>query len=184
MIYFTSDPHLFHSREFLWRPRGFNSEQEHREHFLAEWDRLITDEDDIYVVGDFFLGSDLDKVREIASQLKGRIHLIIGNHDTDKKIELYKELPNFVEIVYATKIKYRKREFYISHYKTDTSNLEADPCNCVINIHGHIHTKEVHYNDIPYQINVSLDAQQNRIVSIDEVIEMFNNKVKECISYL
>ena len=184
MIYFTSDPHLFHDREFIWKPRGFSSEKEMRESFLNEWMSTVSKEDDVYVIGDFCLGQDKEAIRELVSALPGRIHLIIGNHDTPAKIQIYESLPNVVEIAYATVITYKKRQYYLSHYKTETSNLEANPWTCVVNLHGHIHTKQVFADDKPYNINVSVDAQRGKIVSIEQIREMFKSKVEECASYL
>lgn len=184
MIYFTSDLHFFHDREFIWEPRGFSSEQEMRKAQVEEWNRVVSKEDDIYMLGDFCLGQDKEAVKELVSSLPGKIHIIIGNHDTAAKLEMYRKLPNVVEIAYATVLTYKKRRYYLSHYKTDTSNLESDPKTCVINLHGHIHSKQIFAEDKPYNINVSMDAQQGRIISIEEVREQFQRKVQECAAYL
>ena len=108
MDYFTSDLHFFHNKEFIYKPRGFNSEEEMRNTYLNEIKNTVTNDDDIHIVGDICLGSDLEKIKEIMLSLPGRIHIYIGNHDTTSKIELYKSLPNVVEVLYANEIKYKK----------------------------------------------------------------------------
>ena len=184
MDYFTSDLHFFHDKEFIYKPRGFNSEEEMRYAYLAEIKNTVKENDNLHIVSDVCLGQDLDKIKEVLSSLPGKIHIYIGNHDTQSKIDLYKSLPNVVEVVYANEIKHGKRTYYVSHYRTDVSCLECSPKTSKINIHGHIHTKQIHYEDIPYFINVSVDAQNGKLVTFDDIEKMFDKQVKKCISNL
>ena len=41
MKYIISDPHLGHKQEFIWKQRGFNSIEEHDEHFIEMWNNTI-----------------------------------------------------------------------------------------------------------------------------------------------
>ena len=41
-------------------------------------------------------------------RLNGRIHIIIGNHDTDTRIDLYKQCPNVVSVDYSLRLKIKK----------------------------------------------------------------------------
>ena len=40
-IWFTSDPHFGHQKEFLWGPRGFNSSLEHDEAIIQNWNSVV-----------------------------------------------------------------------------------------------------------------------------------------------
>lgn len=184
MVYFISDLHFFHDRKFIYEPRGFKSEKEMREYYVKEWQKTATNDDDIYVAGDFCLGTDYDAIADLVKSLPGRIHIIIGNHDTDKKVEFYSKLPNVVEIAYATMIVNNNRRYYISHYITETATLESNPKTCVINIHGHLHVKEMFHEDKPYLINVSVDVTGGKLLTFQDIEFAFTNKIKECISYL
>ena len=113
----------------------------------------------------FFLGEDYEFITNTINSLNGRIHLVIGNHDTPAKVEFYKKFDNIVEISWATQIKYNKRQFYLSHYPTQTADLNSDPKTCVFNIYGHVHSKEKFYEDRPYMYCVALDAQDNKPVN-------------------
>ena len=42
--------------------------------------------------------NDCEKAIKYIKNLNGRIHLLIGNHDTQQKIELYKTCENIVSI--------------------------------------------------------------------------------------
>lgn len=184
MIYFIADTHFNHDREFIWGPRGFKSIEESNQTLIDNWNSTVYKYDGVYMLGDFFLGADLDYVRDTLSKLNGSIHLILGNHDTNAKIEIYKKAANVVEIVSATQFSYAHRHFYLSHYPTITANLNDTPETAVFNLHGHIHSKQKFYEDRPYMYNVAVDAQDNRPVSIDKVLSDINFEIEKCKAFL
>ena len=169
-IFFTSDTHFNHDREFVYSPRGFKTIQEMNGTLIKNWNETVGNDDDIYVLGDFFLGTDFNYIQEVLNKLNGRIHLVTGNHDTPLKITEYTSWNNIVEIADALRIRYKKREFFLCHYPVLTASLEQDPNKAVINLFGHTHSKDKFYEDRPYMYNVAVDAN--------------DNKVKECISTL
>ena len=177
MIYFTSDLHLGHDQEFIWGARGFNSVKEMNEKIITRWNSRITKDDDVYVLGDLVMGG-VENV-ELLKQLNGKIHIIYGNHDGPKKREAYAELENIVECGWANMIKYKKYNFYLSHYPTITDNENigeiVSPKECVINLFGHTHQFDDFYgtND-GYNFrmyHVGVDSHDCFPVPIDEVIE-------------
>lgn len=177
MIYFTSDLHLGHDQEFIWGARGFNSVTEMNEKIITRWNSRITKDDDVYVLGDLVMGG-VENV-ELLKQLNGKIHIIYGNHDGPKKREAYAKLENVVECGWANMIKYKKYNFYLSHYPTITDNEDiveiVSPKECVINLFGHTHQFDDFYdtND-GYNFrmyHVGVDSHDCFPVPIDEVIE-------------
>ena len=52
------------------------------------WNDAIGKDDDVYMLGEFFLGEDYDFITNTINSLNGRIHLVIGNHDTPAKVAL------------------------------------------------------------------------------------------------
>ena len=184
MVYFISDLHFFHDREFIYKSRGFSSEEQMRNAYTSIWKDTVTDTDDVYVCGDFCLGQDYTAIENLIHSLPGKIHLIIGNHDTSAKIDFYNKFENIVEITYATILKYKKRSYYVSHYVTQTSSLETDPKHCLINIHGHVHENKMFTNDIPYLINVSVDVTGGKLLTFEDINNAFKSEVLNCIKYL
>ena len=177
MIYLTSDTHFCHNKDFLYEPRGFQSIEEHDEAIVKNWNNIITPDDEVYHLGDVML-NDNTKGLGYLKQLNGKIHIILGNHDTDTRKEFYQCLTNVVEVIYATIIKYKKCHFYLSHYPTITSNdIDTSPYHKnLLNCYGHTHQKTKFYNDNPYMYCVCLDAHNNYPVSIEQVIEDIKNK--------
>lgn len=111
------------------------------------------------------------------SQLNGNIKIIRGNHCTDTRVALYQNLLNVEVLGYATVIKYKKYNIYLSHYPTIVSNKDNDkPLKArMLGVYGHTHSKEQFCVNIPFSFNACLDANSNRPVLLDDVIE----KIKE-----
>jgi len=181
MIYITSDLHFCHDREFLFKSRGFNNIEDHNKTIVDNWNKVVKDSDEVFVLGDLMLNNN-DVGIALVKQLKGKIHIIIGNHDTPARIALYKTLTNVLEVVYATVLKYRGITFYLSHYPTiiGSGNLEKDLTGgWLINLFGHLHQQTNFYNDIPLMYHVGVDSHHNQVVSLDQIIQDCKAKIAE-----
>lgn len=179
-IFFTSDLHLMHDREFLYKPRGFDNVWDMNRAIVERWNAVVAPDDDVYCLGDIMLNNNDEGIR-LLKQLKGRIHIICGNHDSPARIELYEQCYNVVEVVYATVLKYGKYRFYLSHYPTITTNLdETHFSQHLLNLYGHTHQGSNFFNDNPFMYHVGLDSHGCTPVDIDTVIEDMRAKYKEC----
>lgn len=183
-IWLTSDLHLGHDREFVWGPRGFTCSADHDESVIENFNKAVDVNDDVYILGDLILG-DNNYGMGLLKCLNGKFHIVRGNHDTNTRWELYKTLPNIVEMADALRFKYNKYNFYCSHYPTITANFEKESLKQVeINLYGHTHQQTDFYEDRPFMFHVGLDSCFNHPISIDSIIDRCENKVKECLSYL
>lgn len=184
-IFVCSDWHLSHDRAFIWQVRGFNSVEEMNEAIIERHNSKVNPEDDVYVCGDLCLGGGGEGVtarnQALIERLNGRIHVILGNHDTPARAEMYRMCKNVVEVVYATMIHYHGYHFYLSHFPTLTANLEKESLKqCTINLFGHTHSMDPFYNDMPFMYNVAMDARNCYPTLLDDAIEHMKLKVKEC----
>ena len=167
-IYFTSDWHFGHDREFIWGARGYANVDEMNTEQIRKYNEIITDEDDVYVLGDLVLG-DIDKGIECLKQLKGKIHVCLGNHDTSRREKIYRDLG--YEVCLADRLKYKKLNFYMSHFPTITDNGDADsPYQVTWNLHGHTHSTQ-EWSLYPHCFNVNIDAHDGYPVLLDDIIE-------------
>lgn len=180
MIWFSSDLHLCHNKDFCFVPRGFKSTEEMNAAIIQRWNETVFPDDDVYVLGDLML-SDVEEGLRLLAKLNGYIHIIRGNHDTDTKVERYKELPNVVSVDYALEFKYKKAYFWLSHYPTLTANYDDDKpwAKHLINLYGHTHQQTNFYNDNPYMYHVGVDSHNCTPVSIDQIIEDIKKKKEE-----
>ena len=178
--FITSDLHLGHDRDFLYTPRGFENIEEHNFQVIQNWNSVVNPDDIVFVLGDLML-NDQQKGIELLSQLNGKIYIILGNHDTDSKIKLYKTLPNVEILGHATVIRYGKFHFYLSHYPTLTSNYDDGKklSQHMINLCGHTHTKDPFYDWEKGMIyHCELDAHNCYPIALEKIIEDLRNKEK------
>jgi calcineurin-like phosphoesterase family protein len=168
-VWLMSDLHLGHSKEFLFKPRGFESIEEHNEQILKNIKECVGENDEFYILGDLTLG-DLDAAVPLLRQIPGHVHVILGNHDTDRRIEFYQSLG--WDVQFATRIKWNKYSFYLSHYPTDTANPGEDYLSQVtINIFGHVHSPRPWTKDRRFSYNVCPEANACYPVEISDIID-------------
>lgn len=180
MIFFTSDPHLGHDKDFVVQARGFETVEEMNAEIIRRWNERVYPDDDVYILGDLTLGDVEEGIRLIA-KLNGYLHIMRGNHDTDKKVERYLELPNVVSIQYADVLKYGKAVFWMGHYPTITANYDDDKpwAKHVVCLFGHTHQEQPFYNNNPYMYNVGMDAHNCTPITINEIIADIRKKKEE-----
>lgn len=78
----------------------------------------------------------------------------------------------------AKRLKIGKKMLYLSHYLTFTRN-EEPLHKSVINLHGHLHTTEIFYENRINMVNVCCDAWGCRPVEIEEIFDVIKNKKQE-----
>lgn len=174
-IWIVSDTHFGHDREFIWSPRGFESIWEHDEKIIKNWNSKVSAEDTVYHLGDVMLGNN-EYGLSCLKQLKGNIHIIRGNHDTESRLAAYRNCWNVVEVCDAKYLKYKKYHFYLSHFPTITSNYDQDKSlkRRLINLCGHSHTRD-RFEDLGKGLiyHCELDAHICCPITIDKIIEDF-----------
>lgn len=148
---------------------------------VKNFNSIINYDDDLYILGDIFLGPNIDFGISLFNQLPGKIHLIWGNHDTDNRKEALSKCHNVIEIIgYAGILKYNKYHFYMSHFPTVTTNFDdyKKPLKArTLCLAGHTHSKEKF--ELCGSYNVAVDAHNCFPISIDEIIEDFKKKYKD-----
>lgn len=183
MIWLTSDLHLLHNKDFLYKPRGFDNILDHNKAIIENFNSVVKDDDDLYILGDVFLNSKEEGI-ELLKQIPGIKHIIIGNHDTDARLELFekhRQECKICEVVFGTRLKYKKFHFLLSHYPTITSNLDDGKkvYETVINLYGHTHQQTNFYNNNFFMYHVGLDSHNMMPISLDTIIEEVKEKYKE-----
>jgi len=86
-VFFTSDPHMDHDKNFVWEVRGYKSAHEHKEGVIKKWNEVVTPNDIVISLGDFQFGKDGEKnMLETLQRLNfSEIFLIQGNHGSGWK---------------------------------------------------------------------------------------------------
>ena len=80
MIFFTSDLHFGHSNIVRMCNRPFATIEEMDEQLIRNWNRKVHKCDTVYILGDFIFRNEKPPEYYL-DRLKGKKHLIVGNHD-------------------------------------------------------------------------------------------------------
>lgn len=171
MIYYTSDLHLGHANIIKLCRRPFDSVGEMNRTLIANWNERVTNADHVYIIGDLIFRTAEDPLDHL-ERLKGRKHLIIGNHDQDwmKKVDM----PKYFESVDRLLVFGNgKHKVTLCHYPM--MSFEGKYL-----IYGHIHNNK---NDTYWPLlktmtnalNASVEINGYRPVTFEELID--NNDV-------
>ena len=174
-IWISSDLHLFHTKPFLYEPRGFNDVLNMNKTIIDNFNSVVAPDDDLFLLGDLLLGgsTSLEDGLGLLTWLNGKLHLVRGNHDSDKRWAAYKTLPNVVEMENAIFLKYNKYHFYLSHFPTICSNYDDKGLkHCMIGLCGHTHTKDPFLNmDKGLIFHTEVDTNNCYPWLLDDIIE-------------
>jgi len=80
MNYFIADMHIGHENILAYDNRPFATIYEHDLELKQRWNERVTDDDDVYIIGNLSWLSVKNTVKFL-SELNGRKHLIKGSHD-------------------------------------------------------------------------------------------------------
>lgn len=78
-VLFTADTHFGHANIIKYSKRPFRDVHEMDNMLIHNWNAVVGQDDVVYHLGDFSLGSK--PVRYYRDRLNGKIHLIVGNHE-------------------------------------------------------------------------------------------------------
>lgn len=178
MIYLSSDLHFNHNKPFIYADRGFSSVDEMNAAIINNFNSVLTDRDDLYLLGDTLMGNTSESI-PLFRRLRGKIHLIWGNHDTSSRKRILAQQSNVVEVLgYADILTYEKQNFYLCHFPTITTNFDDKPLNRkLLCLAGHTHSTEKFDSCGSY--NVAVDAHNCRPVSIKTIIQDFKERGKK-----
>lgn len=138
--YFIADLHFGHDNIIKFDGRPFENIELMNEQLITNWNETVHKKDNVYVLGDMFMKIDKDQIIAILKQLKGNIHIILGNHEKHtldpevrqyfKTVSSYKELQVFDNENKAWNVR-------LSHYPMVAFNGGFE--KNTIHLYGHVH---------------------------------------------
>ena len=117
MNYYISDLHFFHANALNFDKRPFSTVDEMNDYIVQHWNKKVTNNDVVYILGDVSLLHGKEKLIELVAILKGKKVLIQGNHDILKDYrykQLFYEIHDYQEI--TDHIKGQSYNLVLSHY--------------------------------------------------------------------
>ena len=176
MTWITSDFHFGHNKDFIYGPRGYTNIYEEAEDLISKYNSVVNWDDTVYILGDCMLNDNkfgLSCLRRLA----GEKYLIPGNHDTEDRIQLFKDYGIFKDIQFGYRLKYNHWTFLLNHYPIITENYQDR--HKVISLCGHSHTTDpfLHWQSgLIYHCEV--DAHNGYPVSVDQIEMDIRQKLK------
>lgn len=190
-IFFTSDLHFYHENIIRFCNRPFSSVNEMNEKLIDNWNKTVTDDSIIFVLGDVCFGSS-SNWNSCLSALKGKKILILGNHDmkniTDGAMRFFDYVTQQMFITISN------RKVYLNHYPFLCYGGSLRPYkNAVFQLFGHVHTsrftntgedfKLMKYCNC-YQYDVGVDFNDFRPISWRLIDERIKIQADKNVNYL
>ncbi|MEI0604072.1 metallophosphoesterase [Brachyspira alvinipulli] len=170
MIYFISDTH-FNSHSILKTRKCFKSLDDMHTVLINNWNNNISNDDEVYILGDFSNEKGYIKTESILSKLNGKKYLLIGNNDNFLKNKNFdRDLFIFIKDYYLlhTNIKNKNSktiDIALCHYPI----YEWDGMHRgTLHIHGHIH-KKIFYNKLAF--NASCNIHNFCPISLENILK-------------
>ncbi len=165
MIFYTSDLHLGHANIIKLCNRPFADVNEMDHVLIANWNSRITNNDTVYIVGDLCFRAA--EPENLIAQLKGKKHLILGNHDSTwlKNVDATKYFKSVERMIVFGN---GKCKVTLCHYPM--MSFEGDYL-----IYGHIHNnKNANYwsllSEMDNALNAGVEVNSYFPVTFEELI--------------
>ena len=163
-IWVISDTHFNHKTMIKENWRQFLSIDDMNNKIILNWNKLISDEDIVYHLGDVCIGQKTKFMGNILPRLKGKIIFIRGNHDS-------KSLTNVKNLI----IDYKCKLIELVHNPAEATN-STDYI-----IHGHQHksgTRHFCTKDINIKyFNANLEYNRMKPFLLSEIMGSLNKDV-------
>ena len=180
-VFFTSDTHFTHANIIRFCSRPFKNVEEMDETMIANWNRVVSENDIVFHLGDFCMGGS-SKWTNVLNRLNGKIYLIIGNHDMKNLKQSCSD--RFEKVAMQMYIEVDKQKIYLNHcpflcyggaYR-DTWQL-----------FGHVHTNKNNTGIdaprlkmlFPTQYDVGVDNNNFTPVSFEQVKAIIQKQVEQ-----
>jgi calcineurin-like phosphoesterase family protein len=112
MYFLTSDLHFGHSKIIELCSRPFSNVKEMTEGLISNYNEVVGNSDIVFNLGDMFFSHSSDFMIEVLSRLNGKMVLIMGNHDSWKRMENMVKL-GYIESIHSDLY---MNGMYLNHY--------------------------------------------------------------------
>jgi calcineurin-like phosphoesterase family protein len=179
--WFTADLHLGHRNIIRYCDRPFADVDEMDRALIDRWNEVVADDDEVWVLGDFALGTIAHSLPK-AAELAGRKVLVAGNHDrcwsgygrkAERWVQRYLDA-GFDEIRQGTQtMELAGRQVLLCHfpYEGDSQDKDRHVSDRPVDrgqvlLHGHVHERWAVHDRM---INVGVDARDFRPISAPDI---------------
>lgn len=168
-IYVISDTHFGHWFANWFWTRPYKNLKQMNEGIIDNWNKIVTNEDIIIIVGDFFAGNK-KFLNYLLDRLNGEKILVKGNHDTKRR---YKKILKNGDIQIYDRLEFTHNDKLLVFTHIPTFDM---PDNA-INIHGHYHNVVLPPRfDKKRYFNACVEHNDFKPILLDDVLELKLNE--------
>lgn len=165
MDYMIGDLHFGDKSILKLERTQFKTVEEMNMFLIQKWNSVVTDADTVFVNGDLFGYCGADYIEDVIQQLKGKIVLIVGNHDVDL-VDAYRKAG--IEVITYPIL-------YNGYYIVSHEPLFVCETSPYINIYAHVHSNPS-YKDVSCRsMCISADRINYTPIPFSEI----RNKIRE-----
>lgn len=182
--FYISDTHFGHFNIIKHCNRPFSTAEEMDNTIIQNWNKVVSDNDTVYILGDLAFSKGAKEPAEYLRQLNGKKIMIVGNHDYDisknrskyLKNNLFSGIYDYLEI--SDSLGKEMKKVILSHYPMAEWNGFFRGS---IHLYGHVHNNK---QNMSYEImkkinnayNVGADILDFTPRTLSEVIQ-YNKKI-------
>lgn len=180
MIYFTSDLHLGSRNIIGYEHRPYSSVEEMDAALITNWNQVVQPDDEVYVLGDFSFKRATQTI-EYLTCLKGRVHLLRGNHD-----QYYDQFSFRAWERIDPQARHLSLDGWYQHLLTPEAELilchfpilywDGMDDRRSIHLYGHMHSRPNMQHPHHNTYNVGVDVNGYRPVSLTQILERIKHE--------
>lgn len=163
-IWLTADEHYDHDMIRIYENRPFETLRVMNRTLIANHNGMVKEEDIVYHIGDFCMSKEKRRVENVLKNLKGKHHLVLGNHDYLDPFEY--EDAGFISIHTAIDI----GELILAHDPAKSRVLQHRFWAC-----GHVHGLFLVQRNV---VNVGVDVWGFKPVELEKALKLVVTAVK------
>lgn len=168
-IFFIADTHFGHEKIIKLCNRPFENLQDMQNQLIQKWNNKVSNEDTVYILGDFCFKMSKQDAVQILNMLNGKKVLIKGNHDKYVGQRDFDEC--FEKICDIIQINENKLQMVLCHYPIiDYAGMYYGAKM----IYGHIHNKYIPHKDM---YCVSAECVNYEPVTWAEIEHIYADKI-------
>jgi calcineurin-like phosphoesterase family protein len=182
--WFTADLHFGHQNIIGYCNRPFDGVSSMNDALIRNWNETVGENDIVYVLGDFALGTIADTL-PLAAELSGRKILVAGNHDrcwaghghtADGWLERYLDA-GFDEVLQGVvRLNLGEQQVLMCHFPYAGDSDDADRFvehrptdHGEWLLHGHVHDR---WAQLDLMINVGVEVAGYRPIEAEFVLDL------------
>lgn len=172
-IHLISDTHFNSENIIKYCHRPFANVAQANAEMIRRWNGVVAPGDTVYHLGDFIMGPP-ETVPPILNALNGHIVLCRGNHETKRKLAIYEQYPEKIEVHDIQYLSYHGLFWVMCHFPmTDESFLDmvVQDNSEVVVCHGHTHDKDPFFTERNHVFNLSADVTNFTPVLLDAMYD-------------